>query len=75
MPYPDKFTGFQANSAETWTQFHKQEFDVKPFGEHDIDIKIEACGVCASDLHTLNGAWGNDVYPLAAGHGVFCPVR
>lgn len=70
MPYPEKFTGFQVKSAETWTEFHKQEFDAKPFGDYDVDIQIEACGICASDLHTINGDWGSDVYPLCAGHEI-----
>jgi alcohol dehydrogenase (NADP+) len=70
MPYPDAFTGFQVKSAETWTEFHKLEFTPKPFGDFDVDIRIEACGVCASDLHTINGDWGNDVYPLCAGHEI-----
>ncbi len=69
MPYPDKFTGFQVEDPETWTEFHKNEFQPKPFGDYDIDIKIEACGVCASDVHTINGGWGAQNFPLAVGHG------
>lgn len=71
MTYPDKFTGFQVASAETWQEFHKNQFDPKPFGDYDVDIKIECCGVCASDLHTINGEWGPQHYPLAVGHGRF----
>ena len=77
MPYPDKFTGFQVESAETWLDFKKQEFDPKPFGDYDVDIKIECCGVCASDIHTVRGDWGAQPYPLAVGHGETsaCAVR
>ncbi|PKS10386.1 hypothetical protein jhhlp_002137 [Lomentospora prolificans] len=70
MTVPDKFTGFQVNSAETWTEFHKNEFEPKPFGDYDVDIKIECCGICASDLHTINGSWGPQHYPLAVGHEI-----
>jgi alcohol dehydrogenase (NADP+) len=69
MPYPEKFTGFQVNSAETWLDFNKNEFQPKPFGDFDVDIKIECCGVCASDVHTINGEWGPQHYPLTVGHG------
>lgn len=65
----DKYTGFQVNSADTYTTFHKQEFDVKPFEDHDVEIKIEACGVCSSDVHTISGGWGDQKFPLAVGHG------
>lgn len=69
MAVPEKFTGFQVESAETWQDFHKNEFQPKPFGDYDVDIKVECCGVCASDLHTINGEWGPQNYPLAVGHG------
>ncbi len=69
MPYPDQFTGFQVNGPSTWLEFHKNEFQPKPFGDYDVDIQIECCGVCGSDVHTLNGGWGEQKYPLAVGHG------
>jgi alcohol dehydrogenase (NADP+) len=69
MPYPDKFTGFQVNGPDTWLEFHKNEFQPKPFGDYDVDIQIECCGVCGSDVHTLNGGWGEQKFPLAVGHG------
>lgn len=73
MPYPEKFTGFQVNGPDTWLEFHKNEFQPKPFGDYDIDIKIECCGVCGSDVHTINGGWGEQKFPLAVGHGMLCP--
>lgn len=33
------------------------DFQPKPFEEFDIDIEVEYCGVCGSDLHTLSGGW------------------
>jgi alcohol dehydrogenase (NADP+) len=65
----DQYTGFQVKSPDTWTEFHKQQFDVKPFEDHDVEIKIECCGVCASDIHTISGGWGDQLFPLAVGHG------
>ncbi|EPE10812.1 nadp-dependent alcohol dehydrogenase 6 [Ophiostoma piceae UAMH 11346] len=70
MPYPEQFTGFQVNGPETWTEFHKNEFQPKPFGDYDVDVKIEACGVCGSDVHTINGGWGAQNFPLAVGHEI-----
>jgi alcohol dehydrogenase (NADP+) len=69
MPQYDKYTGFQVQSPDTWTEFHKNEFVVKPFGDYDVEIKIEACGVCSSDIHTVSGGWGDQHFPLAVGHG------
>ncbi|KAL1857503.1 hypothetical protein VTK73DRAFT_8076 [Phialemonium thermophilum] len=70
MPYPEKFTGFQVNGPDTWLEFHKNEFQPRPFGDYDVDIKIECCGVCGSDVHTISGGWGEQHFPLAVGHEI-----
>ncbi|CAM1505220.1 Fc.00g108570.m01.CDS01 [Cosmosporella sp. VM-42] len=70
MSVPDKFQGFQSPSADRWLEFEKGSWEPRPFGDHDIDIKIDCCGVCASDRHTISGDWGGCPYPLAVGHEV-----
>ncbi|KAJ3469397.1 hypothetical protein FSOLCH5_003231 [Fusarium solani] len=70
MSFPEKFQGFQSPSAERWTDFEKNTFQPRPFGDYDVDIKVECCGVCASDRHTISGDWGECPYPLAVGHEV-----
>ena len=70
MPYPDKFEGFQSPSLENWKDFQKKPFTPRPFGDYDVDIEIQACGVCASDMHTIDGSWGGCPYPLAVGHEI-----
>lgn len=69
MVYPETFVGFQIEDPKKWTEFHKNELTPKPFGDYDVDIKIQACGVCASDLHTITGGWGDQHFPLCVGHG------
>ncbi|CEJ82026.1 Putative NADP-dependent alcohol dehydrogenase 6 [[Torrubiella] hemipterigena] len=70
MSVPNNFEGFQAPNAENYLDFQKGSWEPRPFGDHDVDIKIECCGVCASDLHTISGEWGGCPYPLAVGHEV-----
>jgi len=70
MVYPDTFTGFQVEGPETWTEFHKNEFTPKPFGDYDVDVKIQACGICGSDIHTITGGWGEQHFPLCVGHEI-----
>ncbi|KAJ5541473.1 hypothetical protein N7494_006549 [Penicillium frequentans] len=69
MPYPEEAEGFQVDGPDSFTQFHKRFFKLKPFGDYDVDIKIEACGVCGSDVHTISGGWGDQKFPLCVGHG------
>ncbi|KAH7318154.1 chaperonin 10-like protein [Stachybotrys elegans] len=70
MGYPETFTGFCVDSPEGWNKFRKAELTPKPFGEHDIDVEIAACGVCGSDVHTVTGGWGEFEGPLCVGHEV-----
>ncbi|KAL7960485.1 hypothetical protein V8C34DRAFT_312590 [Trichoderma compactum] len=70
MAVPDRFTGFQSPSAGKWLEFEKGSWEPRPFGDYDVDIKTECCGVCASDRHTISGDWGDCPYPLAVGHEV-----
>ncbi|KAM5347385.1 hypothetical protein ACJ41O_010390 [Fusarium nematophilum] len=70
MGYPQTFTGFCVDSPATWNQFHKAELKPKPFSDEDVDIEIECCGVCGSDVHTITGGWGAFDGPLCVGHEV-----
>jgi uncharacterized zinc-type alcohol dehydrogenase-like protein len=36
----------------------------------DIEIAIEFCGLCHSDVHATRGEWGGDTYPLIPGHEI-----
>ncbi|OOQ84665.1 NADP-dependent alcohol dehydrogenase 6 [Penicillium brasilianum] len=40
----------------------------------DVEIAIEACGVCGSDVHTLTGGWGQAKFPVCVGHEVIGKV-
>lgn len=70
MGYPDTFRGFCVDSPKTWNKFHQLDLKPKPFGDHDIDVEIDACGVCGSDVHTVTGGWGEFPGPLCVGHEV-----
>ncbi|KAL7273948.1 hypothetical protein RUND412_003175 [Rhizina undulata] len=67
---PEQFTGYACFSAENWNDFRLHKFTPKPFGPWDIDIKVEYCGVCGSDLHTLRSGWSPTIYPVVVGHEV-----
>ena len=36
---------------DRWQSFSKEEFKLKTFKEDDVDIAIDAGGVCGSDVH------------------------
>ncbi|MET3919751.1 NAD(P)-dependent alcohol dehydrogenase [Arthrobacter sp. UYEF20] len=38
--------------------------------EDDVEIAIEFCGLCHSDVHATRGEWGAQNYPLVPGHEI-----
>ena len=38
------------------------------FGEYELLIKVEACGICGSDIHGWDGSTGRRKPPLVMGH-------
>ena len=39
-------------------------------GPRDVEIRIDYCGVCHSDLHTVRSEWGGTRYPCVPGHEI-----
>jgi len=46
------------------------EYDPGPLRRHDVEIEVEHCGICHSDLNMLDDDWGMTQYPLVPGHEV-----
>ncbi len=46
------------------------ELSLPPPGEHELLISVEACGVCRTDLHVLDGELPDIRCPLTLGHEV-----
>jgi uncharacterized zinc-type alcohol dehydrogenase-like protein len=46
------------------------EYDPGPMGYHDVEIEVEHCGICHSDLSMLDNEWGIAEFPLVPGHEV-----
>jgi len=47
-----------------------ETFDLGPFGAEDVEVAVEHCGLCHSDLSVLNNDWGISQYPAILGHEV-----
>jgi len=45
-------------------------FERRPVGDDDILIDIKFSGICHSDIHTVEGHWGPQKYPLVPGHEI-----
>jgi alcohol/geraniol dehydrogenase (NADP+) len=46
------------------------QFEPGPLAAEEVEIAVEYCGVCHSDLSMLDNDWGNAQFPLVPGHEV-----
>lgn len=44
-----------------------QTFPTPKLKRNELLVRVEMCGICASDIHIFNGDWG-EPYPLIPGH-------
>jgi len=45
-------------------------YDPGVLKDEEVEIKVDYCGICHSDLSMLKNDWGNSQYPLVPGHEV-----
>jgi uncharacterized zinc-type alcohol dehydrogenase-like protein len=46
----------------------RQQIDLGPLGAEDVEVEVENCGLCHSDLSMLANEWGMSKYPAVLGH-------
>lgn len=51
------------------------EYDAGDLLPQDVEVKVEYCGVCHSDLSMIDNEWGFSQYPLVAGHEIIGRVH
>lgn len=63
-----KTIGYAAHSSDAHlVPYHFERRDLR---DNDVAIEILYSGICHSDLHTVNGDWGPQPYPLVPGHEI-----
>ena len=45
-------------------------YDAGELQPEDVEVEVEYCGICHSDLSMIDNEWGMSSYPLVAGHEV-----
>jgi len=63
-----KFNGWAAPQAGA--QLEPIEYDAGALRPEQVQVKVESCGICHSDVSMIDNAWGNSSYPLVPGHEV-----
>ncbi|KAI9220050.1 chaperonin 10-like protein [Blastocladiella britannica] len=63
-----KITGYA--STGKGAELKKWAYDAPALGLDDVEIAVSHCGICHSDLHTLDSGWGPTKYPVIVGHEI-----
>jgi uncharacterized zinc-type alcohol dehydrogenase-like protein len=64
-------TNYQAWVAKAPKQpMALETIDLEPLGAEDVEVAVEHCGLCHSDLSVLNNEWGISQFPAILGHEV-----
>jgi NADPH:quinone reductase-like Zn-dependent oxidoreductase len=46
----------------------RQQIDFGPLGDEAVEVRVEHCGLCHSDLSMLGNDWGWSRFPAVLGH-------
>ncbi|MFM8230640.1 MAG: alcohol dehydrogenase catalytic domain-containing protein, partial [Chthoniobacterales bacterium] len=46
------------------------EFTPKPLDDEEVDVAVDYCGICHSDLSMLHNHWGMTQFPFVPGHEI-----
>ncbi len=62
----ETFKGWAA--AKAGDSLKPISYQAGSLGIEEVQIRVESCGICHSDLSMIDNDWGTSVYPLVAGH-------
>ena len=46
----------------------RQQIELGPLGGEEVEVQVEYCGLCHSDVSVLNNEWGISQFPAVLGH-------
>ncbi|SCU97730.1 LANO_0E16798g1_1 [Lachancea nothofagi CBS 11611] len=65
-----KFEAVGVVNFDHWKEAKRFSYVPPALDSNAIELKIEVCGVCGSDIHAAAGHWGKLYTPLAVGHEI-----
>ncbi|MGH8156760.1 MAG: NADPH-dependent aldehyde reductase Ahr [Rhodanobacter sp.] len=63
-----QITGWAATAANQPLEL--TTFDVGALGAEEVEVAVDYCGICHSDLSMIHNEWGGSRYPFIPGHEV-----
>lgn len=57
-------------AKEAGGELEVYEYEPGELKPQDVEVQVDYCGICHSDLSMIDNEWGFSQYPLVAGHEV-----
>jgi uncharacterized zinc-type alcohol dehydrogenase-like protein len=57
-------------ASDSSSELKPFEYDPGPLGPEEVEIRVDSCGICHSDLSMLKNDWAITAYPFVPGHEV-----
>ncbi len=51
------------------------QFDAGELQPHQVEVQVEYCGLCHSDISIIHNDWRSSVYPVVPGHEIIGRIR
>ncbi|MFO0629702.1 MAG: NAD(P)-dependent alcohol dehydrogenase [Polyangiales bacterium] len=51
------------------------QYELGELGPQEVDLDVQSCGICFSDVSMIDNAWGFSPYPMVPGHEIIGRVR
>lgn len=65
----ETITGLGLNT-NSYPNIEPITYTPRPFTSNDVEIRVTACGICGSDIHTARDDWLPSQRPLIVGHEI-----
>lgn len=62
-------------SNEPGGRLELYQFELGDLGHGEVDIDVESCGICYSDVSMIDNDWGFTPYPITPGHEIIGRIR
>lgn len=57
-------------AMEAGAEFQQYEYELPELQADEVEVRVDACGICHSDLSMLNNDWESTTYPFVGGHEI-----
>lgn len=70
---PTTVTAYRSN--EPGARLERYQYELPDLEPGEVDIDIDSCGLCYSDVSMIDNDWGFTPYPITPGHEIIGRIR